>query len=112
MKIPAVLMAVLIMLGSFSAIYSPQAYPAFDKPDVVDSKQTSEVGKLVKKGVKFTLYVAMALGVLGAAISLAMMTPFIGEPEKGKTALKGALTVVIGAGVFELFMSWLLSLFF
>ena len=105
------MMAILIMLGSFSSIYSPQVQAAFDKPDVVDSKQTTEVAKLVKKGVKFTLYVVMAIGVLGAAISLGMMTPFIGEPEKGKKALKAAIGVVIGAGVFEIFMSWLLGLF-
>mgnify|MGYP001103620012 CR=1 FL=1 len=106
------MMAILIMLGSFSSIYSPQVQAAFDKPNVVDSKQTTEVGKLVKKGVKFTLYVVMAIGVLGAAMALGMMTPFIGEPEKGKKALKAAIGVVVGAGVFEIFMSWLLSLFF
>ena len=93
-------------------MYSTPAYAGFDKPDVVDSKQTTEVGKLVKNAIKFVLYVAMALGVLGAAISLAMMTPFIGEPEKGKKSLKAALGVVVGAGAFEIFMSWLLGLFF
>ncbi|MBV1929934.1 MAG: hypothetical protein KUG81_10545 [Gammaproteobacteria bacterium] len=93
------------------AVFNGNAYGAFQKPNVVDTQSTSELAKVVKDAISFLLNAVMAIGALAAAISLAMMTPYIGEPEKGKRAFKGSIGVIVGAGLFEMFISWVFTLF-
>jgi len=111
-KLLKLMVGVIAVSMTLSTIHATQANAAFTKPDVVQVKDTSQTAKVVKEGISFTLNVVMALGALGAAISLGMMAPFIGEPEKGKKGLKGSIIVIAGAGLFEMFMSWLIGVFF
>ena len=108
------LAAIFIVLFSFTTpmVYSTDVM-AFEKPEILDgSKNTMDATKIIKESIDFILSGVMMIGVLAAAISLGMMTPWIGDTEKGKAGFKMSVGVVAGAGLFNIFASWFLDLFF
>ena len=92
---------------------APEAMSLEVPQNVVATKDKSQIASIANKVISFILYAAMALGAASLAWSIAKATPMLGKSskEEAKGDVMLSLGIIFGAGLFEMFVSWVFSLF-
>jgi hypothetical protein len=105
---------VAAMVGSLWALFQAKTAAALNikKPSLMQGGgDTSQLDSSITQIVEFILYFVYAGGIITLVIGLLLCLPVVGKSDKGMAAIKGAVIVLLTAGIIHIIYGFIGGLF-
>lgn len=102
------------MIASLWALFQAKTALAIDvdRPSLMEgSGDTSQLDSSVTQIVEFILYFVYAGGIITLVIGLLLCLPVIGQSEKGMSAIKVSVIVLLVSGIVHIIFGFIGGLF-